>query len=60
VPIQNNPIKAEKNRRERRRRALHQAVDRMIDGPASPDFDGWVLQVLEGLGSVFRAATPAL
>jgi hypothetical protein len=60
VPIRNNPTKAEKNRRERRRRALYQAVDRMIDGPASPDFDGWVVQVLEDLGGFVRAATPAL
>jgi hypothetical protein len=34
MPARNK--KAEKKHRERRRRALYKAVDRMIDGPGSP------------------------
>jgi hypothetical protein len=60
VSTRNDPTKAEKNQREHRRRALYKDVDRMIDGPGAPVSDEWVLQVLEGLGGFFRAATLAL
>jgi hypothetical protein len=56
----NSPRKAEKNHRERRRRTLYKAVDRIIDGVGSPVSDEWVIQVLEDLGGFVRAASSAL
>jgi hypothetical protein len=46
--------------RDEERRRLHDAVDRIVDGPAGDSVDEWVVQVLADIGSVFRAAAPAL
>jgi len=42
------------------RRRLHEAVDRILDGPGDGDPDLWVRQVLVDIGLVVRAAAPAL
>jgi hypothetical protein len=46
-------------RREYRLR-LHEAVDRLLDGPDWGDVDKWVRQVLVDLGLFVRVAAPAL
>lgn len=45
-------------RREYRNR-LHEAVDRILDGPDWGDVDKWARQVLVDLGLFVRVATPA-
>src|SRR5262245_6041008 len=47
-------------RRLEERKRLHEAVDRIVDGPGTGDPDLWVRQVLVDLGFIFRAAAPAI
>jgi hypothetical protein len=47
-------------RRHEERRRLHEAVDRMLNGPYDKDVDKWARQVLVDLGLLVRAAAPAL
>jgi hypothetical protein len=47
-------------RRPEERKRLHEAVDRILDGPGDGDLDLWVRQVLVDIGFVVRAAAPAL
>jgi len=56
MPTQSKPKR--QIRKERRR--LHEAVDRILDGPNGREVDEWVVQVLVDIGSVIRAAAPAL
>ena len=42
------------------RKRLHEAVDRILDGPDDGDPDLWVRQVLVDIGFVIGAAAPAL
>jgi hypothetical protein len=47
-------------RRQELRHHLHEAVDRIFDGPGSGDEDRWVRQVLVDVGLIFGTAGPAL
>jgi hypothetical protein len=46
--------------KQEKRRRLHDAVDRMLNGPNGGDEDRWACQVLVDLGLLFQAAEPAL
>jgi hypothetical protein len=45
---------------EAKYRQLHEAVDRILNGPDDSDVDKWVVQVLVDIGSFVEAAAPAL
>jgi hypothetical protein len=42
------------------RSRLHEGVDRILDGPPDLSVDKWVVQVLVDIGSIIKAAAPAL
>jgi hypothetical protein len=46
--------------RDEERNQLHEAVDRIVNGPPDLGVDGWVVQVLFDVGNILRAAAPAL
>jgi hypothetical protein len=47
-------------RRDDKHHRLHEAVDRVLDGPVEGRTDEWVVQVLVDIGLFIRAAAPAL
>jgi hypothetical protein len=60
MPKRSKPKGQARRHDQERRRQLHEAMDRILDGPDRSDVDTWVLQVLVDIGLFLRAATPAV